>query len=630
MEKVVNSHFVDETTLNNNIDTFSKLNPTAGVQLNYLDLAGTEFTKTTQGELNLRVDDGNGEFYLYPASGALKEQNKWKDHLKLESNEVLIIFGIGLGYAFDVLSDWLEENPENVLVFFEMDLRVIHRFLEINGAAQILEHPRVYLHYIDLTLEVDPFYNWLSWRFYQRKVHIEGLDSYKKRYSILYDQLKRLIEYDIATKLGVIKEFCDYGVGFYKNFYANLMELPKSYRGSCLFDKFTGIPAIICGAGPSLKKNLPLLKTLNQHALIFAGGSALNALSAQSFLPHFAAGVDPNIAQFERLISNSAFEVPFFYRSRMNRQAFNTIHGPRLYLGGSNGYRTAEWFDEKLGIPDQEIDEGHNVINFCMDVARILGCNPIILVGMDLAYTNQRSYAPGVVSEAEAKVSIKDDEDLQKRKGIDGKTVYTSWKWISEAKWITQFAEMHPELNVLNATEGGLGFERIPNISLQQAKDQYLIHSYDLNARVHTEIMNAQMPDLTSTKIRALMNDMFASLQRSDAYLQKLIEDLDVVKSRIQKDAAVVNGLHTGQAALYEIELGEEPAYVAILDLFNQVIQHLLNAEYQEIMHGRIALSETEKKQKLIDLNKRKYQFLRNVAQSNAILLGKALQGEPL
>lgn len=625
----MSSHFVDETVLQSNIEAFGKLNPTAAVQLSYLDLVGTEFSKTDAGELNLCVNDGNGEFFLYPSSGALQEQKHWKSNLKLESGEVLILFGIGLGYAYEVLLDWLEQHPENVLVFLEMDLRVVHRFFETTQAENLLTNPRVFLHFIDLTAEVDPFYNWLSWRFYQRKVHIEGLESYKKRYPPLYDHLSKLIEFDLSTKLGVIKEFLDYGVGFYKNFYPNLLELPKSYRGSALFGKFPNIPAIICGAGPSLKKNFSVLKKLKQHALIFAGGSALNALSAQSFLPHFAAGVDPNQAQYERLSSNSAFDVPFFYRSRMNRKAFGLIHSPKLYVAGSSGYKTAEWFDEQLNIIDEEIDEGHNVINFCIDIARALGCNPIILVGMDLAYTNNHSYAPGVVEEVQISPSASENEQLVKRIGIDGESIYTLWKWIAESKWISQFAVNHPELTLINATEGGLGFENVPNATLADIEKLFLKKSYDLSAQVHTEIMNAPLFDVTSEKIRSLMTALFTSLQQSDEYLKNLMDDLEQVRVLNQKRTAP-NSLHTGQAALYEIELSEEPAYAAVLDLFNLVIQHLLNNEYQEIMHGRIELDEKEKAEKLLDLNKRKYQFLRNVAQSNAILLGKSLQGEPL
>ncbi len=44
--------------------------------------------------------------------------------------------------------------------------------------------------------------------------------------------------------------------GFLSNFYLNLFYLPDSQKGDALFGKFQRIPAIICGAGPSLQKRI--------------------------------------------------------------------------------------------------------------------------------------------------------------------------------------------------------------------------------------------------------------------------------------------------------------------------------------------------------------------------------------
>src|SRR5690606_32776531 len=102
-----------------------------------------------------------------------------------------------------------------------------------------------------------------------------------------------------------------------------------------------------------------------------------------------------NPAQYTRLSQNTGYEVPFFYRNRMYHDAFRVIHGSRLYITGSGGYDTAEYFEKKLGIKGgEEIDEGHNVVNFCVEVAHEMGCDPIIFVGMDLAFTGMDTYAP--------------------------------------------------------------------------------------------------------------------------------------------------------------------------------------------------------------------------------------------
>ena len=60
----------------------------------------------------------------------------------------------------------------------------------------------------------------------------------------------------------ILNEYLTGQRGFLSNFYLNLYYLPDSKKGNDLYGKFQGIPAIICGAGPSLQKNIHLLKEL--------------------------------------------------------------------------------------------------------------------------------------------------------------------------------------------------------------------------------------------------------------------------------------------------------------------------------------------------------------------------------
>ena len=141
-------------------------------------------------------------------------------------------------------------------------------------------------------------------------------------------------------------------------------------------------------------------------------------MNAADIEPHFAAGIDPNSPQYLRLLHNTSFETPYFYRGRMHHPAFRLIHGPRLYINGGGGYDTPEWFEEHLGIASEVVDEGHNVVNFCTSLAYELGCNPIIFVGLDLAYTGMQAYAPGVVADAEMS-----EEKIKQNAGPDSEAV---------------------------------------------------------------------------------------------------------------------------------------------------------------------------------------------------------------
>ncbi|MDF2550698.1 MAG: hypothetical protein K0S07_1765, partial [Chlamydiales bacterium] len=384
------------------------------------------------------------------------------------------------------------------------------------------------------------------------------------------------------------------------------------------------------GAGPSLNKNLEVLKTLSNRALIFAGGSSMNALTNHSFLPHFGAGIDPNPPQYQRLISNAAYEVPYFYRNRMFHEAFRLIHGPRLYVTGCGGYYISDWFEEKLKIKGDFIDEGHNVVNFSMEIAQAMGCNPIILVGLDLAYTDLKSYASGVVVDRElTEDSILKTKDMDSsaflRNDIFGKPVYTLWKWVAESEWITTFSERYPKRKLINATEGGIGFQSVENLSLQEVKERYLKREYDLRSLVHVEIENSALNKVTDKKVLKLMQQLFESLTKAISLSEDVLHEIDRLKTKISTSNKTDGNLLTGRIALCESDLSSETCFEAILNVFAVIYNKVLSRETHLIRYDRSLKTEVDKDLKRLDLNAKKFAFLRDVAKANQEVMKEAL-----
>ena len=394
-----------EETFNKNVEKFSKILPEVALRLQYIDPSPVSFCKTRKDELNLTREVGGKPHYYHSNVNAKAEAEKWFKSLELRYVEVLYIYGVGLGYYYDAAKKWLKEDPGRYIVFIEDDMAVLHRLLETEKGGEILDDQQVQLHYFQDMQTSQSMLVWLTWYFIQMHPEVSALQYYAREREEFFSQLKIKIVQDAVMRESISGEYMRFGRSFYRNFYANMLQLPDSGHANKMFGQFKGVPAIICGAGPSLNKNFDLLKTLSERALIFSGGSSLNALSHRGMIPHFGAGIDPNPPQLERLMTNFGFEVPFFYRNRMYHRAFRAIHGDRLYLNGAGGYRVATWFERKLGIQGMSVDEGHNVINMSIDVARNLGCDPIILVGMDLAYTGMRSYAEGVLPKSKRKIS---------------------------------------------------------------------------------------------------------------------------------------------------------------------------------------------------------------------------------
>lgn len=614
-----------------NVEYLSRIIPKTALKLPYADCSHVSFCKTRRGEDNLKWEAGGKSFYLHSHVSAQQEAEDWFKSLDLKGVNVLYVYGVGLGYYFDAAKKWLDESVGHYLVFIEDDMAVLHRLLETQRGTEILEHKQVQLHYMERTESSEPMFQWLAWFFVLSQMDFSALRAYEKEKEPLFIQLRSQIMHDSVYHDSIAAEYLRYGKSFYRNFYRNMLYLDESYHGNRLFGEFKKVPAIICGAGPSLDKNIDVLAGLSDRALIFAGGSSLNVLASKGILPHFGAGIDPNPPQYERLISNFGYEVPFFYRNRMYHEAFRAIHGPRLFLNGAGGYDISEWFEEKLGLEGEIIDEGHNVVNFCVEIARNLGCDPIVFVGMDLSYTDMRAYASGVLINASVEEhAIVNQSGLDGaafyRSDIHGNQVYTLWKWINEAEWIASYAESNPHTRFINATEGGLGFRGIPNHTLVQVRDEHLRAPLDLATRVHGEIQRASMPQVSAAKILDLMKELRESLNRCVELADGLVTEAQVMEEKVKSGKSVVHSLQTGKAALYEEELTEEVAYKRILTLPCQVCNKVLARKMHQIQYDSTLKTDREKNLKRLEVDIQKFKFIKEGAQVNLKVMELAVR----
>lgn len=608
-----------EKLFHNNLQLWAKTCPKQAVMLPYVDSKKLKSCLTDEGEENLKTVIDGQEIPLHSQEGAVKEADAWFQSLPLKGVPLVCIYGVGLGYYYDAIRPWLKKGRRRRVVFLEDDLAVIQKLLETERGSKILQDPQVQLLHFNDSKADEAIFEGLYWNFAMARLAVTSLTSYSDNKKSCLEELRHKIAYDAAMKNALVDEYMRYGASFFINFYQNIFCLDRSYLGNHFFGKFYKVPAIICGAGPSLAKNLPLVRQLLDKAIVFAGGSALNVLNGADFQPHFGAGIDPNPAQYTRLSQNRGYEVPFFYRNRMYHNAFKMIHGPRLYITGSGGYDTAELFEERLGIKGgEELDEGHNVVNFCVEVAHAMGCDPIIFVGMDLAFTGMREYAPGVVDNAQVSQSAileVEDEDSKAivKKDVFGEPTYTLWKWVAESDWLSDFAKNHPLITMINCTEGGLGFPGVPNEPLEATAKKFLTRSYEINNRIHGETQNSAIPKLSYQRIQKVMKELSASLKRT-------IEDLGILlnesKEAIVKiKAGQLNLSQSGRAALAETELAEEIGYKYVVAVFNEVYAHLLSGDVHEIQVRRY--SEKQRQIKRLELSARKFTFLSDVAKVN-------------
>lgn len=595
-----------------NCKYFEIKNPRACALFSLTNSAALQFCKTELGELNLVAAD----HYYHSQSGAQSEASAYaKEFLASikEKTEIICIYGIGLGYSYQAFRQWLLENKEHTLIFLEDDLATLMRFLETEMATELLKDPQVHLYHIEETSHGEgskgDVFQEIAWSTFPQKMAVGVLPYYEKIKKQTFQGVKNRLLFEESDTHCILDEYTIYGVPYFRNFWPNLLVLPDSQKASALFGAFKDVPAIVVGAGPSLNKQIDRLRELKDRALIFAGGSAINALTDNGITPHFAASIDPNPMQYLRLRQNMAFETPFFFRHRAFNEALGLVSGPKLYLPGGDGYNISDWFEKRFKIKGKTLGGGHSIANFIIEIAYALGCRPIILVGYDLAYTNRQSYAQGVEDE---KKRIFSDEDAVDFSDFEGNPILTAWKWILEGRWISEFASKHPKLRLLNATEGGIPIEGVKNVSFSDVAGRYLTKSYDLDGWVHTEIQKVPKVGCTPSDIFKQLGKMFASVERCLELLEALIAECT-------KHSATLSPLDDPQAILMLEKLHQEIAFKYILDVFDRMRTKL--DYYKKQFRAHLTFSEKKQQQYEKKLLLDHLILLREVAKVNYILI---------
>lgn len=264
----------------------------------------------------------------------------------------------------------------------------------------------------------------------------------------------------------------------------NLYNITAFSQASELHKKFNGCPAVIVSPGPSLQKNILLLKKLKGKALIICILHALSYLQKEDIHPDFVIHVDPvdlkTIYDKRDKVEKSLWEKWILENDLAKVNCFITgaYAHPRMF---SLPTKNTIWMNPGLPVGDYVplgIEDytrvGGSVAHSAFDLAVNFGCSSIALVGQDLAYgENGLSYAPGGLNRKKGDETMEGHGRDIEVKGFDGKTATTNEVFLSWAEFFTSFAEKlkSSDTKLYNCTEGGMYIEGFRHCKLQNFLD---------------------------------------------------------------------------------------------------------------------------------------------------------------
>jgi len=163
-----------------------------------------------------------------------------------------------------------------------------------------------------------------------------------------------------------------------------MRRVPDEWEGA-----LAGIPAFVCGAGPSFAVSAPALAHLADKGVIFAGDSSLKALSKLGVKADFVVSTD--MAKTPEKCMPQDTIIP-------QRAILGAISPPgwadgipierRYYLSGNQ--LTLDWLAQ-MGVQRTKCSVYENCGATAIALAHFMGCSPIYIFGMDLSLSEEGS-----------------------------------------------------------------------------------------------------------------------------------------------------------------------------------------------------------------------------------------------
>lgn len=332
-------------------------------------------------------------------------------------------------------------------------------------------------------------------------------------------------------------DFADHGIQLLQNLKHHLQRpfhLAKHLKG-----KYQGTPAIVCGGGPSLTAAIPHLKRLQESSLIIGCGAGSEVLVKNTIKPHFAAHVDA--APLHRF---SDAEIPLLCQFRTNGPVADRYKGPHFISAGAGNFPLETWVQQKLGL-EERFDGGWTVGTFGVALAHLMGCNPIILAGIDLAASPHQLYAPGIKTKATA-------DGFLPMKNREGRSVVSRRDWVLAAEWLDRFAQNHADRTWGTVSTQGLEIASIPLLDLASIKGASFNFSNDVS-----EVSGL-----------ALWNEIAGSFARCLTIFDKLFQAIEKIYP--------YNPLEDNQVAVLDHDLSEEIAFQYALSPLWEYWKHVV------------------------------------------------------
>lgn len=456
-----------------NLDALEKINPFCEECNKILELVELS-------EENIKLEEGvllfnkKGMFYQthssHPEEEAERLLNRLDDY-EYRDNLVLL-FGISNIALLKKL--WKVTSDGTRIAIFEPNVYILKYILKTINLTDFFNSGKFVLIYgnDDIMSNQINFYFSQKWENLVQNFNVLSLPNYYLYQNYRVEYIKKVAD-KIDSYLKALGTSLEDMLDGFSNHYQNVDTCFTCNGLKEIKNKYKGKPAILVSAGPSLDKNIKDLKAAEGKALILSCDACYHTCLENDVYPEGIATMERYRPTYEYFYEGRHFDkdLTLIGPSLLWPEIFENFEGKKLLMAkGSDGLE-GWWSGHFPQI--KPLSMGHSCATAAFAVALEAGCNPIILIGSDLAFTDNKRHSES------AHKNFKSANDATKSKSkiwtdsINGEKVRTTYIFNLFRAFYEQSAYSRRDKIMINATEGGALIHGMKNMTLKEAISTY-------------------------------------------------------------------------------------------------------------------------------------------------------------
>ncbi|EHD9160310.1 motility associated factor glycosyltransferase family protein [Campylobacter jejuni] len=549
--------------------------------------------KILQNENGINFIKDNITLYKNPNQELLENltlfQNKYKKY------PVLFFYGFGNGMFYKALCE--NKNHKHIIVF-EDELEILALALHLFDFSKELKNEKLILFHTP-NITTAQLTTLFMYEYIQKSVKIFNLfihsDFYLKFYTHQIQELnKKLIENIRFIVLAKGNDPYDSIIGI-KHMLNNLPKLLNHgiFQNFLKERKQKVKNAIIVSTGPSLTKQLPLLKKYANKATIFCADSAYSILAKHDIKPDYVCMLerddivskcfDNNFKEFDKgilfILASVVHKEVIEFLERNNRE-YMLVHRPLHFAVSLNlkefGY---------IGV-------GASVANMAYELAASLRHENIIFIGQDLAYAEDGSSHPSEHIYGNEGEKIRGEVYTLAYGGEKQVRTQLTWNLFRQAFEKDIFwAKEKLKINTYNCTEGGARIEGTIEKPFKEVCENLLKE----NLEKPFDLPKILEKNEIKNKFLQTQKLLIKNVEQSEKFIKKCqneLKKLDFELSKSQLNLQTLIKIKQNLLIFFKD--------FKRLKLFNELTQAIYYHNECEIMHYEV-LNDLEQNEKIKD-----------------------------